>query len=68
MFKLYLENKPHKDVLIKNCASVDEVNKEINHWLNMRSYHSHYWRTWVAGNKHYIDFGDWHVFFYYVEG
>ena len=67
MIKLYIQNKPKKDKKVFETDSKEKMWDYINRWLNRRNYHSHYFRVWARGNKTYIDFGDWHIFFYYIE-
>lgn len=67
MFKLYLQNKPHEDSYQGTFNTLENLQKYIDNWLCQHNYHAHYYRMWKKGDKTYIDFGDWHIFFYYVE-
>lgn len=66
-YKLYLRNKPDEDQFLGVFASIKDVHKRIEHWLNINKYHPHYYRSFTIDNKIFIDFGDWHKLFYFIK-
>ena len=65
-YKLYIQDKPYPDVLLGSYKDEDGVFAAVNRWLNRNNYHAHYFRRWEKDGKNYIDFGDWHRFFYFT--
>lgn len=65
MFELYLQNKPHEDEYIGVFKNKEEIFEYIQKWLDRNKIYAYYFRSWKRDDRIYIDFGDWHKFFYY---
>ena len=61
--KLYFQNSRGEERLIAEPSNKEEVNKEINKFLDNHNFKSYYTRVWVADNKMIFDVGSHTEFF-----
>lgn len=65
--KLFFQNSKGEERLIVEPANREEVNKEINKFLDDHSFKSYYTRVWEADGRLILDVGS-HTEFFILEG
>ena len=65
--KLFFQNSRGEERVIAEPLNREEVNKEINKFLDDHNYKSYYQNVCGCENGVRIDFGSWSEFFY-IEG
>lgn len=65
--KLLFKNGKGEERLIAEPLNREEVNKEINKFLDERNFKSYYTRVWEENGRLKFDVGSWSEFFY-LEG
>lgn len=61
--KLYFQNSRGEERLIAEPSNKEEVNKEINKFLDDHNFKSYYTRVWVEDNRMIFDVGSWSELF-----
>ena len=57
--KLFFQNSKGEERLIAKPANKEEVNKEINKFLDDHNFKSYYTRVWEADGRLMFDVGSW---------
>ena len=57
--KLFFQNRYGKERLIAEPLNREEVNKEIDKFLDEHSFKSYYTRVWEENNRLIFDVGSW---------
>lgn len=65
--KLFFQNNKGEERLIAEPSNREEVNKEINKFLDNHSFKSYYTRVWEENGRLKLDVGS-HTEFFYLEG
>ena len=65
--KLFFQNSKGEERLIAEPANREEVNKEINKFLEDHNFKSYYVRAWEADGRLILDVGS-HTEFFILEG
>ena len=65
--KLFFQNSKGEERLIAEPANREEVNKEINKFLEDHNFKSYYIRVWEADGRLILDVGS-HTEFFILEG
>lgn len=61
--KLFFQNSRGEERLIAEPSNKEEVNKEINKFLDDHNFKSYYTRVWVEDNRMIFDVGSWSELF-----
>lgn len=61
--KLFFQNRYGKERLIAEPSNREEVNREINKFLNDHNFKSYYTRVWEENNRLIFDVGSWSELF-----
>lgn len=61
--KLFFQNRYGKERLIAEPSNREEVNREINKFLNDHNFKSYYTRVWEENNRLIFDVGIWSELF-----
>lgn len=65
--KLFFQNRYGKERLIAEPSNREEVNREINKFLDDHNFKSYYTRVWEADGRLVFDVGS-HTEFFLLEG
>lgn len=65
--KLFFQNCRGEERVIAEPSNKEEVNKEINKFLDDHNFKSSYTRAWEENGRLKLDVGSWSEFFF-VEG
>lgn len=61
--KLFFQNRYGKERLIAEPSNREEVNREINKFLDDHNFKSYYTRVWEENNRLIFDVGSWSELF-----